>query len=676
VDSYFLHCDPATSRSRWQGTVTFDREILGIVVRPSALSDTTDELGAPGTTYYGNSVLEYQAEDVVELLPDRHSVRIDWFSTIGVDQIRVITRGTPGFNYLANFLHKVRNLESSPSTFLDNPFSNSQPGALLFVTQLHNLYTYSHPQHIESPLAVRKEAWDARWMVRTTDHRALDRQRTLAVLVADPSSDAYVHTTTVSNVSGNFTLLDHPSLNGNPDARILVAARDGAVWAPDENLGVWYTWDGRWSIFLQDRAAPMPVGATFNVLVLPDDGTSFVHTVTESSPVFAYIDDPRLNGKGWILPHLTQVWNPGGAGGVYNDHPALMWYDQGREQWAIKNADSEAVPAGSSFNIFVPPTPSFAFEHQVIRGYWPMTFVEHELLDGSPAPILLETPNLAPRGGGGVPNPRPTGVYFEHRLGSGTWGILNQDTTTSLPAGATSNLFQPPMDVRTFVHQAMPENTSRNSTNLDHPTTDRHSEAIVFVTQQWAPGDEPFVGIYNDHNIGVWWNELEMDWEIFNQDGSPLRAGASFNVFVAKKHDDVLGHLSSHSAPVDPQEVAFVHVAAPETLDGDQTVVDHPLLNDQPDLQLIVTQSWNPGGGNGVYNDHPIAVDYDESTRRWSIVNQDGAEMPENAAFNVLPVGTRPAPPRPRACGLGFEGGLAAALWVVARRRRQRATRG
>jgi hypothetical protein len=38
----------------------------------------------------------------------------------------------------------------------------------------------------------------------------------------------------------------------------------------------------------------------------------------------------------------------------------------------------------------------------------------------------------------------------------------------------------------------------------------------------------------------------------------------------------------------------------------------------------------------GVYNAHNIGVWYDSSLDQWSIFNQDGANMPDGAAFNVL----------------------------------------
>jgi len=81
---------------------------------------------------------------------------------------------------------------------------------------------------------------------------------------------------------------------------------------------------------------------------------------------------------------------------------------------------------------------------------------------------------------------------------------------------------------------------------------------------------------------------------------------------------------------------AFVHRATPENISANSTYLDNPLINDDPNVVLYVTQNWNPGGDAGTYNDHPIGVWYDSSTQRWAIFNQDREAMPEGAAFNVV----------------------------------------
>lgn len=74
---------------------------------------------------------------------------------------------------------------------------------------------------------------------------------------------------------------------------------------------------------------------------------------------------------------------------------------------------------------------------------------------------------------------------------------------------------------------------------------------------------------------------------------------------------------------------AFEWTATAATIAGNQTVIDHPLVNGNANAILIVTPLYE-----GVYVNHPIGVWY--SGNRWRIFNQDLDPMPTNAKFNVL----------------------------------------
>jgi uncharacterized membrane protein len=82
-------------------------------------------------------------------------------------------------------------------------------------------------------------------------------------------------------------------------------------------------------------------------------------------------------------------------------------------------------------------------------------------------------------------------------------------------------------------------------------------------------------------------------------------------------------------------DAVFVHGATPENTTFNSTYLDSPLINGNPDVILYVTQNWNPGGGGGTYNNHPVGVWYDDGRQRWAIFNQDRTPMPDGAAFNV-----------------------------------------
>lgn len=80
----------------------------------------------------------------------------------------------------------------------------------------------------------------------------------------------------------------------------------------------------------------------------------------------------------------------------------------------------------------------------------------------------------------------------------------------------------------------------------------------------------------------------------------------------------------------------FVHRATPENISANSTYLDNPLANGNQSAILYVAQNWNPEGGEGTYNDHPVGVWYDANRQKWAIFNQDRAAIPDGSAFNVL----------------------------------------
>ena len=183
-------------------------------------------------------------------------------------------------------------------------------------------------------------------------------------------------------------------------------------------------------------------------------------------------------------------------------------------------------------------------------------------------------------------------------------------------------------DGAVFVHRAAPQNIIDNSTYIDHPLTTGNPDAVLLVTQVRDPGSD---AVDNARPIGVWYDANRGgEWAIFNQDLAPMPEGATFNVVVSEEPSEASGAAGGVDGSV------FVHRAAPDNTVEGSTYVDHPLVDEDPDAVLSVTPNWNPGGGGGIYDNHPVGVRYDADRTEWAIFNQDLAPMPEGAAFNVL----------------------------------------
>lgn len=99
VDSYFLHFDPiALNWVRLRGSVTFDQDVVGIIVRDPKLKDSNNILGASGTNYGSWEYREYElngSDDSITLSSDRRTVTVETYGGPAVDQLRVITSGEP-----------------------------------------------------------------------------------------------------------------------------------------------------------------------------------------------------------------------------------------------------------------------------------------------------------------------------------------------------------------------------------------------------------------------------------------------------------------------------------------------------------------------------------------------------------------------------------------------------
>ena len=156
-----------------------------------------------------------------------------------------------------------------------------------------------------------------------------------------------VHTTAASNCSANSSYLDLPALNGNPSAVITIEADAAARNANPHAIGVWY--DGsRWAIFNQDRAA-MPAGVSYKVRWENSGKNAFVAKSTGGPALL--LSHPALDNNPQAAFYLSQVWNPGGTGGVYNNADVAVGYDKSSGKWNIRNANGSELPAGAAFNI-------------------------------------------------------------------------------------------------------------------------------------------------------------------------------------------------------------------------------------------------------------------------------------------------------------------------------------
>ena len=346
-------------------------------------------------------------------------------------------------------------------------------------------------------------------------------------------------------------------------------------------------------------------------------GTQFVHVATAANSVLDYttIDNPLTNGNPGAILIVTPNWNPGGVGGTYNNHPIGVYYFGGK--WTIFNQDLAPIPVGAAFNVIIPTSGAGVFVQTVtpanIGGE--VTFIDNALINANPNAIMLVTPNYNPGGGCGcIYDNHPIGMYYSTAAGN-QWGIFNQDHV-AMPLNASFNVFVLTAGADVFVHTATAGNSAGDYTTIDNALTNGNPNAIVFVTPNLNPGG--VFGVYENHNIGVYYNSAANRWRIFNQDIVAVPANTSFNVLVFAS--DI-----------------FVHKAIAGNTSGNHTTIDNALTNGNPNAIAFVTPNYNPGGAqSGIYANFPIGVFYNGT--QLGIFNQNGvsSSMPFGEVFNVL----------------------------------------
>ncbi|HVE92427.1 MAG TPA: hypothetical protein VNE62_09050 [Actinomycetota bacterium] len=260
----------------------------------------------------------------------------------------------------------------------------------------------------------------------------------------------------------------------------------------------------------------------------PAAQTRFMHRAvpTNITDNYTVIDHEASNGNPNAIVYATQVWNPGGGAGIYNNKSIGVWYTSGF--WAIFNEDGSAMPNGAAFSVDIRIPGASTFVHQAAAANIDggTTFLDHESVNGNANAVLIVTQNWNPGGStNGVYNNSAIGVYIRP---DGKWAILNEDLTV-MPEGASFNVQVHTAGDKVLVHKSSSSNVVGNTTWFESPASG-DSDALLFVTQNWNPGGSPD-GVYNDKHVGVTIRE-DGKWAVFNEDESGMAHGAGFNIRI------------------------------------------------------------------------------------------------------------------------------------------------
>lgn len=283
----------------------------------------------------------------------------------------------------------------------------------------------------------------AAWRLRRGFKRASRSQAsevTLALFVAlwpgaASAQTGFVHVADSGNTFLHVTQIDHPAVNGNPSARLIVTPH----WNPDSAplgvdnphpIGVFYS-GTRWNILNEDLAT-LPLGAGFNVLVAPAS-RSFVHeatsanTVASTTVLLGYQLLPPVDTTRFFVTHNRTP--DGQASGPLLEHPfrSRHFESSGDPRWSIELPTGETLPLGAEFNVYNPAEGSaiHTFLHFTRPGNidGEITELTHLALDGNPDALLWAYERIP--FGPDEPNDHPIAVAYD--VFDQVWVILNTD---------------------------------------------------------------------------------------------------------------------------------------------------------------------------------------------------------------------------------------------------------
>lgn len=263
----------------------------------------------------------------------------------------------------------------------------------------------------------------------------------LVFTIALAQDPLFVHTATVANTSFAVTYIDHPDLNGNPDAKIIMNHN----WNPPGSSGVFNDnvtslyydpAESKWTIYTEDLS-DIIIGSSYNVYVVQGN-SGIVHTADASNqgsdPSYSVIDHPSLNGNPSGHAVMTNYWNPFG---IYNDYNYGFWYDGAN--WNLYTEDGSPVPVNASFFVVADGPYVQSMRHQANAGNivnrW--TIIDHPLLNGNPNAVFVFDHNWGVSGD-------PSNVVVNYTLGAwydgSNWAIFMEDGVTPFPENAEFDL--------------------------------------------------------------------------------------------------------------------------------------------------------------------------------------------------------------------------------------------
>jgi hypothetical protein len=189
-----------------------------------------------------------------------------------------------------------------------------------------------------------------KWAIFNQDQSNFTLNSAYNVLAPGPDMNTFVHVTANDNIIAQSTVLDHTSINNNPNAVFIVSDLYGSYHLPV--IGVFYdNGTQRWRIY-NTAGDAMPTNKKFHIAVAINGQAQYgalkhISTAQNITNNRTALDNPNLNGNPDAVIFVTQVWNGGGAQNA--KHVGVFYAN---DKWQIYNQNiNDPMPDNAGFNV-------------------------------------------------------------------------------------------------------------------------------------------------------------------------------------------------------------------------------------------------------------------------------------------------------------------------------------
>lgn len=263
----------------------------------------------------------------------------------------------------------------------------------------------------------------------------------LLFTVAIAQDKVFVHTATSNNISADATALDHPDLNGDPSAMLMVThnLNAGGVQYNNHVTGTYYnTATSRWMVYNENQD-PIIEGSSYNIYII--DGGEGDGVVASGTEYRVKINNPSVNGNPDAIILYATYYN---TFEVRNNNNYGVYYDTSDDYWYVYNEDfNENIPAQAAFDLLIGEGTggATAFKHTATAGNITSnyTVIDHPSLNGKPEAYPVITHNWG--SGGDSSNiliDHTLGVWYNYSIDK--WTIYTEDSS-AMPENALFNVY-------------------------------------------------------------------------------------------------------------------------------------------------------------------------------------------------------------------------------------------